>query len=255
VADEVRQPVAIRITRPFSSEEEFLAHEIDTLTRTSVTLIGAQSRPPGVILRFEVVLTDGSPLMRGEGRVIAFQLRTLGDLSGLTLRFTRLDKKTKALVDRAAQIREDRARAALRASMESELPPPPSEPAAPPSLHAGPPSNGHTAPPPSNRANPEPTGGHEAYDGRQAGVNGLLLATPAPPPPPSAPSERIIYRAAEREPTPSQALQETSQETSQETAGPRDRDSLLLRLRERARGLAPETVDSILHALPTSSQE
>ena len=115
------------MTRPYQSEDEFLEKEIETLTRTSVVLVGAQSRPQGVILRFEVTLLDGVPILRGEGRVVAFKPRALGDLPGLTLRFTRLDAKSKALVDRAAAIRDARARAMLQAAMgESDYPPPPS---------------------------------------------------------------------------------------------------------------------------------
>ena len=109
------------------SIESILEKEIETLTRTSVVLVGAQSRPQGVILRFEVTLLDGVPILRGEGRVVAFKPRALGDLPGLTLRFTRLDAKSKALVDRAAAIRDARARAMLQAAMgESDYPPPPS---------------------------------------------------------------------------------------------------------------------------------
>jgi molecular chaperone DnaK len=135
VADDPRQPVAIRVTRPYQSEDEFLEKEIETLTRTSVVLVGAQSRPQGVILRFEVTLLDGVPILRGEGRVVAFKPRALGDLPGLTLRFTRLDAKSKALVDRAAAIRDARARAMLQAAMgESDYPPPSSIP--PPSIPA-----------------------------------------------------------------------------------------------------------------------
>lgn len=167
VADEPRQqPVAIRVTRPYSSPEEFLEHELETLTRTSVTLIGAQPRPKGVILRFEVVFTGGGQLLRGEGRVVGYKENALADQPGLVLRFTRLDTKSKALVDRAAAIREARARAALQAAMgeDSSMPPvapssmspgslpptsigPMSVPNAPPSWEAsGPPTRPHETP-------------------------------------------------------------------------------------------------------------
>ena len=134
MADDPRQPVAIRVSRPYASEDEFLEREIETLTRTSVMLVGSQSRPQGVILRFEVTLANGTPILRGEGRVVGFKPRAVGDLPGLTLRFTRLDTKSKALVDRAAAIRDARARAMLQAAMgesESIFPPPLPPPAAP----------------------------------------------------------------------------------------------------------------------------
>jgi len=105
VSDETRAPVAIRSIRPYATVEEFLAEERDTLSRTAVTLIGAPSRPRGVVIRFELTLQDGSPLVRGEGRVLAFQAADDRGPSSLTLRFTRLDAKSKALVDRAAEAR------------------------------------------------------------------------------------------------------------------------------------------------------
>ncbi len=38
VTDEQKTPVAIRITRPYATEQEYLERELDTLTRTSVVL-------------------------------------------------------------------------------------------------------------------------------------------------------------------------------------------------------------------------
>jgi molecular chaperone DnaK len=92
--------------RPYATEEAFLAEERDTLSRTAVTLIGAPSRPRGVIIRFEMTLNDGSPILRGEGRVLGFQAADERGPSALTLRFTRLDARSKALVDRATELRE-----------------------------------------------------------------------------------------------------------------------------------------------------
>ncbi len=206
MADDPRQPVAIRVTRPYQSEDEFLDKEIETLTRTSVVLVGAQSRPQGVILRFEVTLLDGVPIIRGEGRVVAFKPRALGDLPGLTLRFTRLDAKSKALVDRAAAIRDARARAMLQAAMgESDFPPAPSvrPPISPPSAPPiSPPSAPPTSLPPPARA-----------------------STPPPIP------EPIHVRASSVDAT---------------SVAPANRDALLDRLRNRAKTLAPDTVARIL---------
>ena len=163
------RPVAIRIARPYSSEEAFLEHELETLTRTSVTLIGAQARPQGVILRFEVTLASGAPLLRGEGRVVGYKRNAIGDEPGLTLRFTRLDPRSKALIDRAAAMREAKARS------RSAYPPPPPGPLAfhpagtdeptqigpPPStMDHGPntaiPSRGVPPPPVPSKPDPEP---------------------------------------------------------------------------------------------------
>lgn len=212
MADDPRQPVAIRVTRPYQSEDEFLEKEIETLTRTSVVLLGAQSRPQGVILRFEVTLLDGVPVIRGEGRVVAFKPRALGDLPGLTLRFTRLDAKSKALIDRAAGIRDARARAMLQAAMgESDAPPPPS--LRPPSM-----------PPPSIQppAAIPPASIRPSASARPPSV--------APPPH----GEKTQARAS----VPPPAVR---------TAGaPTNRDALLDRLRDRGKSLAPDVVARIL---------
>ena len=123
-------PVAIRITRPYTTEDEFLEQELESLSRTSVTLLGAQPRPQGVVLRFELVLSSGHVLMRGEGRVVGFRPNIHQGMGGLTLRFTRLDTRSKALVDKAATFRERR-----RPSVRPDTDPSPSGP--PPAADAG----------------------------------------------------------------------------------------------------------------------
>ncbi|MBX3233677.1 MAG: hypothetical protein KIT84_21260 [Labilithrix sp.] len=123
MAENARPPVAVRIVRPYDSEEEFLESELETVGKTSVILIGAQPRPQGVILRFEVTLQSGAVVLRGEGRVLQHKESAFRGQPGLALRFTRLDPKSKALVDRAAAIREAR--------LSGSMPPQP-VPAAPP---------------------------------------------------------------------------------------------------------------------------
>ncbi|HEY3818322.1 MAG TPA: hypothetical protein VGL81_14180 [Polyangiaceae bacterium] len=115
--------MAIRITRPYTTEDEFLEQELETLSRTSVTLLGAQPRPQGVVLRFELVLSSGHVLMRGEGRVVGFRPNVHQGMGGLTLRFTRLDTRSKSLVDKATTFRERR-RPSIQPEVSASLPPP-----------------------------------------------------------------------------------------------------------------------------------
>ncbi len=133
VAEELKPPVAIRITRPYASEAEFLEREFDTLTHTSVILLGAQARPQGVVLRFEIVLTTGESMLRGEGRVVGYKERAYAGEPGLSLRFTRLDSRSKTLVDRASALREARVRASTSLmSMPAVVVPRPAPQAPPP---------------------------------------------------------------------------------------------------------------------------
>ncbi len=84
MADDPRPPVAIRITRPYATEDEYLEQELDLLSRTGITLVGAQPRPQGVVLRFELVLSAGQVLLRGEGRVVGFKPSAHQGTGGLT---------------------------------------------------------------------------------------------------------------------------------------------------------------------------
>jgi hypothetical protein len=106
VVENSRPPVAVRVVRPYESEDDFLHHEFETIGRTSILLVSAPARPVGVILRFEVALSNGTLVMRGEGRVLGHKETAFRGEPYLALRFTRLDPKSKAVVDRATAMRE-----------------------------------------------------------------------------------------------------------------------------------------------------
>jgi molecular chaperone DnaK len=217
VADAPPPPVAIRITRPYDSEEEYLAQELEMISRTSITLVGAQPRPQGVVLRFELVLGSGHVLVRGEGRVVGFKPNAHRGVGGLTLRFTRIDARSKALLDKATSLREQRRPSSKPPTAAADDAP--AEQAAPPPL---PPPLPEASPPAAvSPAEPPPPPPSEP-------VLPSALAAPAPPPPP--PSRP---RAADGPPARS-------------AVAPQDRDALLARLRSRASALHPSTIQRIL---------
>lgn len=219
--DDPRPPVAIRITRPYATEDEFLEQELETLTRTSVTLLGAQPRSQGVVLRFELVLSSGVVVLRGEGRVVGFKANAHHGLGGLTLRFTRLDSKSKALVDKVATLRERRRPSALpgitaSAAVRSSTAVPPSSPEPPPVVVPKPP--------------PLPSRG-SAPPARE----------PSPAQPPSVDLESThaeAPRAKKSVPPPSPG----------QGSAPPDREALLDRLRARAKTLDAVAVQRILES-------
>lgn len=234
MAEDPRPPVAIRITRPYGNEDEFLEHELETLTRTSVTLLGAQPRPQGVVLRFELVLSSGQAILRGEGRVVGFKPDVLHGLGGLTLRFTRLDSKSKALVDKAAAARERR---------RPSHAPPPSEP--PKSQAPAPSEPPKPLPPPREPAPSDPVS-------VEVIAAAPVSAPSQPPPPPVSAAPRSIPP-----PLPSRALKQNAQKLEPTpppprvaTRGPLEappaRDELLERLRARAKRLDPAEAQRIL---------
>jgi molecular chaperone DnaK len=233
VADVPPPPVAIRITRPYDSEDEYLAQELEMVSKTSITLVGAQPRPQGVVLRFELVLTGGAVLVRGEGRVVGFKPNAHRGVGGLTLRFTRIDARSKALLDKATALREQRrpsskppkdeaaAEAAQASDAAGSPPPPPIVAAAPPPLPVA------AVPPP------------------------LPAPLPSPPEPPADTPLPPVLAVAAASPAVEAAPASTSQSPppvqapGRVAAGP-ERDSLLERLRTRAKNLEPEVVRAIL---------
>jgi hypothetical protein len=145
VAETNRPPVAIRIVRPYESEDELLEHELETVGKTSVVLIGAHPRPTGVILRFEVTLASGTTVLRGEGRVLAHKENAFRGQPGLTLRFTRLDPRSKSVVDRATAMRESRSTGDVSSPSRPVLTAPVAEGALADALTASTPAPGPTS--------------------------------------------------------------------------------------------------------------
>lgn len=241
-------PVAIRITRPYGTEDEYLDAELETLTRAGITLLGAQSRPQGVVLRFELCLTSGYVVMRGEGRVLGFKANAFAGLGGLTLRFTRLDTRSKALIDKAVALRERR--------RPSSRPPDPLEPYLPrPSL-----PEIIAVPAPSEPTLPLPPTSSPSLQGGTASLPIAIPETtvPAPPlvllaaagtAPVSAPAPESALAPAPAPisaPTLESAPALASAPISAPIAAPADRDSLLERLRSRAKSLDAGDVQRIL---------
>jgi hypothetical protein len=260
--------VAIRVARPYATEEELLERELETLTRTSVTLLGAHFRPQGVVLRFELVLSSGQVLMRGEGRVVGYKPDAHDGLGGLTLRFTRLDSRTKAVVDRAAALRDRRRpSAAAPANIDAASDPAPIPSLVPsvlpsllPSLVPSPspslvPSLGpslapslvpsftpsgapvaHAAPPPSLADMLEPPSRplvEGSADDLERERSGML---PLDPLPAAADSELRL-------PSPSPSAPSVAKA---EARPPGDRDALLERLRARSKSLGQNALDELL---------
>ncbi len=214
--------MAIRIVRPYASEEEFLANELETLSRGSVILVGAEPRPEGVILRFEVACTTGLPLLRGEGRVLSYRDNAFRGQPGLALRFTRMDPRSKALVDRAVALREragnhGEASHAVATALTSPTPAPP----------------------------------------RTSGENGSTAPSRAPtrPPPPMPPARTFradatkiqpaIAPAGSRSEITSVVAPNLDEEPTARPEGIADREALLGRLRKRAARLGTEQVVAI----------
>ncbi|EAU66644.1 DnaK protein [Stigmatella aurantiaca DW4/3-1] len=166
----------------------------------------------GTALAFEFVLATGTRLLRGEGVVVKAQLDDSGGRAGMTVRFTKLDAPSKALLDKLVARRSGEPPPPPEASPpltvpppQAPAPPPPvpavapppglirkaTAPSAAPPRPAGPPppapSLGVPAPPPA----PRPPVSAEPAPVALPAPPEVLPPAPTPPPEPSPPPEAL----------------------------------------------------------------
>jgi hypothetical protein len=274
VSENARPPVAIRIVRPYATEEEFFEHELETVGKTSVILIGAHARPTGVILRFEVTLSTGATILRGEGRVLAHKESAFRGQPGLSLRFTRLDPRSKALVDKATAMREARSgdstsgrlsgRPSAPPARPSAPPPPPPSPAPPPldlalaaalTADTPPPVPAHAPEPPSSDEHVEAVTAEPPTSVPPSSLQPIVVASPSTlslddldeaPTHVETRSERPLPYSPRAAPPPF-GSQPPPPLPSQPPPQLRTANGdPLARLRERARALTPDRIAAIL---------
>jgi len=97
------KPIPLRIKLPYGSEAEFVDRYGSNVTRGGIFVATRSLKPEGTIIGFEFVLAGGERLLRGEAVVVKAQVDEGGQRAGMTLRFTRLDVASKALIDRLVE--------------------------------------------------------------------------------------------------------------------------------------------------------
>jgi hypothetical protein len=217
VSDSTHPPIAVRVVRPYETEDAFLASELETVGKTSLILLGAHARDAGTVLRFEVALSTGDVILRGDGRVLTYKERAFRGQPGLALRFLRLDPRSKERVDRATTLREARLAEGLPRATSPDRPS--SVWIADPASDSIPASASEAAPPShASLASTEPLASAlSAPRLPQIDREPLPVLEPPPSTPPS------------REPTPARTA-----------AAPPDRQALLERLRSRGASMTDE---------------
>lgn len=101
----------LRIRLPFATEDEFVERYGVHVGKGGIFIATRAAKPEGTPLSFELVLADGAKLMRGEGVVHEVIVDEQPGRSGMTVRFTRIDARTRSLIDRIVAAREGAARA------------------------------------------------------------------------------------------------------------------------------------------------
>ncbi len=119
--------VPLRIKLPFATADEFITRYGANVAAGGLFVATRSTRPEGTPVSFELVLADGTRLMRGEGAVQKVVPEAEPGRAGMLVRFTRIDAQTKALLDRVLA-----ARAGVPAPQDPPLEPsPPLPPPAP----------------------------------------------------------------------------------------------------------------------------
>lgn len=96
----VSEPLVLTVVRPYATQEEFLAEESWTIIDDKSMILVGEELEKDTIVRFELVLQDGSRLMRGEAKVTRPVPEADGRPSGVRVRFRRFGTSTKELIDR-----------------------------------------------------------------------------------------------------------------------------------------------------------
>lgn len=96
----------LRVKLPFATESEFVERYGVHVARGGIFIATRAPKPEGTLLSFELVLADGARLMRGEGVVQTVSNDPQPGKAGMLVRLTRIDAKTKALIDQIVTARE-----------------------------------------------------------------------------------------------------------------------------------------------------
>lgn len=121
-------PTPLRVRLPFRSEDEFVASYGAHVGRDGFFLATKAPKAVGATLLFDLILADGSSILRGEGVVV--RSNASGERPGMTLRFVRLESAGKALVERIVSGRPARGSAPAEAQAHPSAWAPPSGPSA-----------------------------------------------------------------------------------------------------------------------------
>ena len=238
-------PTPLRVRLPFRSEDEFVASYGAHVGRDGFFLATKAPKAVGATLLFDLILSDGSSILRGEGVVV--RSNASGERPGMTLRFVRLEAAGKALVERIVSGRPARGSAPAEAQAHPSAWAPPSGPSAlRPSPSRGMPARpAHReawAPPAAPSRTQPPTPFHP------------LPTTPAEP---EEVSPDEVSDAAAMEETPRADLREMAAETSSrpstafearhERSTPTDRPEVAAEARSES-SLAPDAREAAADA-------
>jgi uncharacterized protein (TIGR02266 family) len=104
-----RMSAALRLKLRYTDVESFIDRYAANVSKGGIFIASRAPKPVGSALRFEFQLADGSPVVRGEGKVVwvkEFDPTQPHKPHGMGVKFTRLDSHSKAILDRMLAIKK-----------------------------------------------------------------------------------------------------------------------------------------------------
>lgn len=92
------KPLILRITRPYESVEDYIESEGWTISSKRMILLDQPRLDRDTIVRFELSLQTGEKLIRAEARVVGYQAPTPDKPGGPKVRFKRFGGTTKTFI-------------------------------------------------------------------------------------------------------------------------------------------------------------
>jgi molecular chaperone DnaK len=92
--------VSLRITLRYKDLEEFSERYAENVSSAGLFIRTKSPKPTGTKIRFELLLSDGSRALRGEGVVVTVRKE---DKPGMALRFNLLDADSQAVIDKIVE--------------------------------------------------------------------------------------------------------------------------------------------------------
>jgi uncharacterized protein (TIGR02266 family) len=259
---------SLRIKLKYRDENAFVEKFGAHVTRNGIFLATRSIKPPGTVVRFELLLADGKRLMRGEGVVTWTREHDPAQPTvpaGMGLRYSKLDAESRKLLDRIAAHKRKKG-----LKEESGVPAAPMAiPESGPVAVSSPATQAPVAPPPAASAPERPrpdesdeTGETTSLDATLAAGSSPGVASPALARPQSPPELAELANPDRPEPPePPRPPADTAPTAAFDDSGLPELDDLLLaraivRARELAHAAGGEgafaELERLLEAAPAS---
>lgn len=257
------KPRILRITRPYESVEDYIQSEGWTISNKRMILLDQPRFDRDTLVRFELSLQNGEKLIRAEAKVVGYQTPTPDKPGGPKVRFKRFGGTTKAFIQQVV----------------AEHGPGPGLETLYPSARGSDPGDGPVSEPPHSLNFSLPVDAGAAVQSSSARAAGLGLSakfsTPGaddlgaagvpgdlqqlqldgmPIAPVSVRSPGVRSTPAAFDALPRERLRGLlDRRHDPAVTPPHDREALLARLRERARGLSPSATPANASEPPSAS--